>query len=182
MCQHTQSVCWANPFLYDICIETFPIRGQEEKKKCMKPFFLNVWTKYLCPIVAFATRFEVVILLSISLLGWTILNGFAVTHHENVLLSKLIALTFEEATDAKRFSAASSLMSFVSILLALFVVTQYAFFGAWSVYEPMFFEHPDFLFYFSLAVMAVTYLCLLLPIYCKVLYALYRKSKWFKAR
>jgi hypothetical protein len=141
----------------------------------MKSFLLNVWTKYLCPIFTFVTRIDVVILFSISLLAWSVLKGFVVMHHENVALSKLIALTFEEATDAKRFSAASSLMGVISILLALFVATQYAFFGAWSVYEPMFFEHPDFLFYCSLAVMAVAYLCLLLPIYCKVLYALYRK-------
>jgi hypothetical protein len=65
----------------------------------MKSFLLNVWTKYLCPIFTFVTRVDVVILFSISLLAWSVLKGFVVMHHENVALSKLIALTFEEATD-----------------------------------------------------------------------------------
>lgn len=148
---------------------------KKKDSSMQKNFLSNVWTKHVCPLLLFLTRVDTVILFSIFILTWFVIKTFLIIHHQNVVLAEMTALTFEEAHKASRFSAFSGLFALVGAFLAWVVVSQYAFFGAWSVHEPMFFEHPDFVLYFALAILVIAYLCLLGPIYCKVLYALYRK-------
>lgn len=131
--------------------------------------------EYLSPIFTFLTRVDMVILLSILVLGSCIFKDFAIMCRGNLFLAEMVTLTCEEAADAKRFAAAATLIGLVTMLIALFVSTQCAFSGAWNVYEPMLYEHPDFLLWCTLAIMVIVYFCLLVPIYLNCLCALYRQ-------
>lgn len=97
-------------------------------------------------------------------------------HQKSLLeIGKVQVLTYETAEQARYFAVWSSLWSVLTAMLSTFLIVRITLFGAWSMYEPMFYEHPDFPMLVTMGVLFMAYMSLLLPIWQKLLYILYKR-------
>lgn len=97
-------------------------------------------------------------------------RDFTILQESNVHLGAMVIKVMEELQDVKQFSALSLVISFFTMVLAGLIGATLGGFTAWNVYEPMFYDHPQFTLCVVVVSLFLGYFVLLLPIYVKIVY------------